>query len=197
MKRSALSIALGLPLFVLTLTPVYAQNSLQNSGFKTTLQEVKERRQELRQDIRENVEINKAGSAAAGLKAKAVEAIKTAFERILSRFDAALVRLDKISNRMATRIDKLTAKGVDTSAAKAALLSAENSGAAAKAAIDKAKADVAAIDPSSSVKDAVHAALASVKAAKDSLKSYQKALVLVVRDLKSASGLKEGSESGK
>ncbi len=197
MKKSALSLLLGFPLFFLTLAPVYAQNSLQNAGFKTTLQEVKERRQELRQNVREKVEIGKAASAAAGLKAKAVTAIKAAFEKILSRFDAALVRLDKISNRIATRIDKLNAKGVDTSAAKTALLSAESAGASAKQAIDKAKADVAAIDTTSTVKDAVHASLASVKAAKESLKSYQKALVLAVRNLKAASGLREGSESGK
>jgi len=198
MKRTAPTLFLGLLFFVLTLTPVYAQNSLQNAGLKTTLQEVKEKRQELRKEIRDRrVEIGKVASAAAGIKAKSVEAVKVAFEKILSRFDAALVRLDRISNRIATRIDKLNAKGLDTSAAKAALLSAEKSGAAAREAIDKAKSDVAAIDTTSTVKDAVRAALSSVKVAKESLKSYQKALVLALGNLKAASSLREGSESGK
>lgn len=201
MKRSALPILLGLFLFALSISPVFAQNAVPGAGVVSSqLEQLREKRHEFREfkkDARERVGIGKAASGAAGLRQKAVEAIKTAFENILSRFDAALLRLDKIANRIAARIDKLNSKGVDTSAAKAALLNAEKSGAAAKQAIDKAKSDVSAIDTTSTVKDAVHSAVASVKAAKGSLMSYQKALVLAVRNLKAASGLREGSESGK
>lgn len=204
MRKPALLILLAASLFIFSLSPVLAQStsSGEPGGIRTRLELLREKREQFRetkQSVKSRIGINsKIASGAAGLRQKTVDGIKAAFENILSRFDAALLRLDNIANRMATRIDKLKAKGVDTVAAQAALVQAETAGANAKQAIDKAKLDIRAIDASSTtVKDVVHSAVNSVKAAKAALKSYQVALVLALRNLKSAQGLREGSTGAK
>lgn len=200
MKKSALPILLAVSIFAFSLTPVFAENL--PGGIQARLEQLRQNReklQEIRQDIKSDVGLrNSVASGTAQLRQRAVDTIKTVFVAILSRFDAALLRLDNIASRMASRIDKLTARGINTSAAQAALLQAETAGANAKQAIDKAKADVGAIDSSSTtVRQAVQVAVNSVKAAKSALKVYQTALVSVLKDLKAAAGLKEGSTSAK
>lgn len=204
MKKSALPILLAVSLFVFSLTPVFAQGSLsgEQGGIRSRLEQLREKRAELH-EIKQNV-ISRVGmngrvaSEAAGLRQQTVDGIKIVFENILSRLDAALSRLDNIANRIASRIDKLTAKGVNTSVVQAALLNAENTGANAKKVIDKAKADVAAINSSSTtVSDAVHIAVASVKEAKVALQGYQKSLVSVLKNLKVVNNSNEGSSGAK
>lgn len=203
MKKSALLILLAGSIFAFSLTPVFAQSSFgeERGGVSARLEMLREKRQEFRQEIRQNVKSQvglngKLASGAAGLKQKTVSGIKAVFENILSRFDAALLRLDKIANRIASRIDKLSAGGVSTSAAQTALINAENLGANAKKSIDKAKSDVAAIDATSTtVRDAVHIAVGSVKEAKTALQAYHKSLVSVLRNLKAVNKPKEGSQS--
>ena len=204
MKKSALLILLVVSLFAFSLTPVFAQSTFgeENGGVRARLEVLREKREEfrqLKQDIKSQVGLNgKVASEAAGIRQKTVSGIKAVFENILSRFDAALLRLDNIANRIASRLDKLSAGGVNTSAAQAALLNAENLGASAKKSIDKAKLDVAAIDASSAtVRDAVHTAVASVKSAKTALQSYQKSLVTALRNLKAVNNSKEGSSGAK
>ncbi|OGD98133.1 hypothetical protein A3A49_01625 [Candidatus Curtissbacteria bacterium RIFCSPLOWO2_01_FULL_38_11b] len=168
------------------------ENRLEILGRQKQKREnIRENVQETRQDIREKVATKQAE-----LRAKVVERIKNVFSKILRRLNAALVRLDKIAQRVATRIDKLKARGVDTSAAEAALLNAEGKGSAAAVSIENAQVQIEVIDPTSStVRDAVHAARAAVGGAKDALKAYHKALVLAIRELKSAHDLREGTES--
>jgi hypothetical protein len=204
MKRSALLILLAASLFVFSLTPVFAQSSLgeEHDGIRARLEVLREKREdfrEVKQDIKSRVGLTgKVASEAAGLRQKTVSGIKVVFENILSRFDAALLRLDKIANRIASRFDKLSAGGVNTSVAQAALLNAENLGASAKKSIDKAKSNVAAIDASSTtVRDAVHTAVASVKEAKVALQAYQKSLVSALKNLKAVNNSKEGSSGAK
>lgn len=204
MKKSALLVLLVASLFVFSLTPVFAQSSSgeEHGGIRARLETLREKREELRefkQDIKSQIGLNgKVASEAAGLRQKVVINIKAVFENILLRFDVALLRLDNIANRIATRIDKLSASGVNTSAAQTALLNAENAGASAKKAIDKAKLDVASIDASSTtVRDAVHSALASVKDAKLALQAYQKSLIAVLKNLKIVGNSKEGSQGAK
>ena len=167
------------------------ENRLEILGRQKQKREnIRENVQETRQDIREKVATKQAE-----LRAKVVERIKNVFSKILRRLNAALVRLDKIAQRVATRIDKLKARGVDTSAAEAALLNAEGKGSAAAVSIENAQVQIEVIDPTSStVRDAVHAARAAVGGAKDALKAYHKALVLAIRELKSAHDLREGTE---
>ena len=107
-----------------------------------------------------------------------------------------MARLDKIAQRIATRIDKLKARGVDTSSAESALLAAETKGLAAAAAIENAQAQIDAIDPTSaSVRDAVHSARDAIGSAKKAVGEYHKALVSAIRNLKAAHDLREGTES--
>lgn len=181
---------------------ILAQNP---AGFEDRLHEIRQKRQEIlerQKDKRENLEERKQdirekiATKQAELRARSVEKIKSVFSKILNRLNAALARLDKIAQRIATRIDKLNERGVDTSAAQAALLAAETKGSVAAVAIDNAQAQIDAIDPASStVKDAVHAARNAVSSAKGALKEYHKVLVEAIRKLKSAADLREGTES--
>lgn len=204
MKKSALLTLLSVSIFAFSLTPVFAQSSSGESrgGVSARLEQLRENREEFRQvkqDIKSQIGLNgKVASEAAGLRQKTVSAIKVVFENILSRFDAALLRLDNIASRIASRLDKLSAVGVNTSVAQTALINAESLGANAKKSIDKAKSDVAAIDASSTtVRDAVHKAVASVKDAKTALQAYHKSLVSAFKNLKAVNNSKEGSQGAK
>ena len=149
------------------------------------LEQLREKRLELRERV---------ATKQAEFRQKAVSRIKEVFTRILRRFDAALARLDKIAERIASRIDKLKSRGVDTSKAETALVDAEDLGAKAASAISDARAKINAIDAqSTSVRDAVHAARAAVVSTKQALFDYHKALVAVIRELKAAATLREGT----
>jgi DNA repair exonuclease SbcCD ATPase subunit len=152
--------------------------------------ENKQRRQdrleELRRDVREKVATRQAQA-----KTRVLEKIKEIFGKIINRYNAALARLDTISERIASRIDKLNEKGVDTSEAEAKLFEAEEAGFAAQGLIEDAKASVDAIDTSSdSVRDFVQVAKGAVRSAKKGLFDYHKALVETIRLLKASSDLR-------
>jgi len=148
--------------------------------------------QEKREDFKQ-----RSASKQAELKGKVVEKIKKVFLRILDRLNTAIKRLDKIADRIASRIDKLKAKGVNTSGAEAALLAAESKGSAAAVAIDNAKSQIDAIDAaSSSVPDTVHTARNAVRDAKQALKDYHKSLVETIKLLKAARALREATPGG-
>lgn len=143
------------------------------------------------QGLRENIAAKKLeirerqASKQAELKEKAIDRIKSIFTKILMRLNAALVRLDRVADRIASRIDKLQARGVDTSLAEAALLGAEPLGAAAQVAIDNAALEIEGIDSANtSVRDAANAARVVVRNAKDALKAYHKGLVAAIIELR-------------
>lgn len=202
-----------LPLFVILLAvfsfDAFAISNDQSVGkMGERLEELRLKRQEIRdrnlekrqvlqenfKEKRENLQENREAKKEQ-FKGEAATRIRNAFAVILRRYNAALLRLDKISERLASRIDKLKAKGVDTSKAEADLASAEAAGAEAQAAIDAAQTAVDSIDTSSGdVRSVVSAAKDAVKNAKESLKKYHKALVLVTRDLKASADLR--SEEG-
>lgn len=197
-----------LPIFLLIIfsrTSVFAHTESFIESAADRLSEMREKRMEIqekyqqrkeefrqrRENLRERVATRQAVS-----RQKVIERIKIVFGNILDRLDKALARLDKIAERIATRIDKLKEKGVDTSAAEAKLADAEVMGAAAAGAISDAKLKVEQIDSSSlAVKDAVHAASEAVKGAKAALFDYHKALVAALRELKASRDLREGTES--
>lgn len=159
------------------------------------VEELHERTQELREqkklEISEHQATKRAeiASKVADLRSRVIENIKKVFTRILDRTMAALNRLNKIVDRINSRIAKLKSKGVNTSAAETALANCNNNQkVAAVAAIADAKTKVAAINPASTnVRDAVHTANSSVRAAKRALHEYHKCLVEVTRMLKAAS----------
>ena len=113
---------------------VFAEST---TGVEEKLDKARERRSELidrQKEKRENFQekkqdiYEKIATRQAEVKQHVVEKIKNVFSKILRRFNAALKRLDKIAQRIATRIDKLKARGVDTSSAEAALLASEIKG---------------------------------------------------------------------
>ncbi|HLA03791.1 MAG TPA: hypothetical protein VJ065_01000 [Patescibacteria group bacterium] len=160
----------------------------QNENFQNKQEQLQKRRQETREKI---------ATKTAEIRKRVVAKIKSVFLKILKRHEAALARLDKIAERIASRIDKLKARGVDTSQAEAALVSAEGLGANAAQSIEDAKLKVDAIDPeSASVKDAVMTAKDAVKSAKQALKDYHQGLVKAIRLLKASSDLRSTEESG-
>lgn len=191
-------------LIIFSRTSVFANTESFSESAADRLNEMREKRMEIqekyqqrrekfrqsRENLRERVATRQAAS-----RQKVIERIKVVFGNILDRLDKALARLDKIAERIATRIDKLKEKDVDTSAAEAKLADAEVAGAAAAGAISDAKLKVEQIDSSATVKDAVHAASEAVKGAKAALFSYHKALVAVLRELKASRDLREGTES--
>jgi len=175
---------------------VNAQEKLQElrksrEELKKQNQERQEQRITIRDDFTERVATKQAE-----VKKNVVEKIKTIFTRILKRLNAALTRLDKIAERIASIIDKLKGRGVDTTKAETALASAESLGARAASAISDAQAKIDAIDAqSTSVRDAVHAAKDAVRSARQALFDYHKGLVAAIREVKAAQAHREGTNS--
>lgn len=160
---------------------------------KERINDIRQKQKEVRQDLREKV-----ATRAAELKTKAVGSIKDAFLRMLKKHEERLARLDAIAEKIATRIDKLKERGVNTSAATAKLATAEGLGTAAESALADAKTKVEAIDPNSSTpRDAVAAAKSAVQSSRQALMAYHKSLVEVLRELKSSNALREGSGSAR
>ena len=149
-------------------------------------EEIQQKRDETGDKVEERLEI---------AKQKIAERIKKVFAVIVRRLNAALVRLDRIAERIATRIDKLNERGVNTTAAEEALASAEVLGAGAAQAVGDASAAIEAIDTTDlSVREAMHAAKDAIGAVKDALKAYHKGLVAAIRELKASAALREATE---
>lgn len=157
----------------------------------------KEKRAELQQDFKDKRDQlkDKEASARAQLKEKRLEMVNRRFTYISRHLNAYLERLDKIAGKIARRIEKLKAKGVNTSGAQAKL---DESGAlrdVAKVAIDKAIIDAQSVTGTSDVKAATEKAASSVKEAKNALWNYHKKLVEAIRELKASRELREGTGS--
>lgn len=133
------------------------------------------------------------GTRSAEFKAKAAEQLKANFGKLDMHLLAYLTRLDKISEKINKRISKLKEKGVDTSSAEVKMVEAKALGVAAKAAIDKAKADIAAVGGTTVTKDSVAGTRQSIDLAKKALQSYHKSLMGVVRELARLNVLKNKS----
>lgn len=153
----------------------------------------KERRHEFREDIKKlRVEFASTTQARRdAIKANVAERVKEQVikhvERIERRLTAAIERFENLSDRMASRIEKLEEKGVDMTNAKALLATAD-------AAIAQAETEVEAIG------DALEQALQSenpkeafttlvrpaVTAAEEAVKEAHKALVEALRAVKAA-----------
>lgn len=172
-------------LAVVTSGLAFAQTN-QTYGRDRFLERV-DNRLERKQDVRERI-----ATRTAQLREERIARLKKVFERILDRFRAALDRLDKIVAKIERRMDKLDARGVDTSAARAQLAACANKKSLAEAAIDDSKAKVAAIDPASTtVREAVGVAVDALHSSKKALRDYHKCLVDVTKTLKASK--KEGT----
>lgn len=165
---------------------VFAQTPTTQSG------DIRRDFGELRMDRRGQVikkleEIKeRVASKTAVQRARTVDRIKKIFDKITGRYESALGRLDKIVAKLQTRINKLKEKGVNTSAAEAALSTCLAKKSEAQAAITDARSKVAVIDSSSTnVRESVKISVEALHSAQRALRSYHKCLVEVTRTLKS------------
>ena len=213
MRRFTFAIFIAFLLFFSANFSLHAQtdgspspNIQEGTSFQERLEKLRERRVDQKENLQNKQEQlqkrhqetrEKIATKTAEIRKQTVSRIKSVFLKILKRYEAALARLDKIAQRIASRIDKLKTRGVDTSQAEAALVSAEGLGANAAQSIEDAKLKVDAIDPeSASVKDAVITAKDAIKSAKQALKDYHQGLVGAIRLLKASSDLRSTEESG-
>lgn len=188
------AIALAIFLLVISVGVVAAEDS-SNSSIRESLSEKREDKIEKFKEKREEIK-EKVASKAAQVREKRKTKVKEIFNKILNHLKSANNRLSKISDKIQTRLDKIKAKGIDTTAWQASLDNCKQSKSGVEAAIANAKSKIDTIDPQTSenntqVKDAREAIVATRK----ELHNYRKCLVDVMSQLKSASELREASES--
>ena len=188
--------------FVFSLTTLaFAREGIQESSKSSSGQELrlefKENKQNLKQDFKERKDEfkEKEASRRAELKEKKLEMVKKRFAYLSRHLNAYLLRLDRVSNKISSRIAKLNAKGVDTSVGQAKLNEAKLLRDLAKVAIDKAIIDAQSVAGAADIKVATDKAVVSIKDAKTALFNYHKKLVEATRALKVSRELREGTES--
>lgn len=190
---------------VLSIVPIWARDNESTSGGQNSTSgkfdqrldltkkklEIQDKKQEFRNEHEASRE--QEASKQAEVKAKVQENLTKRLSNTKRHLNLYLERLDKIAAKIASRIVKFKAKGVDTTKAEAKLAEAKILGSSAKIAIDKAVLDIGSATDKASVDNAIN----SVKAAKTALFNYHKGLVFALRELKSAANLREGSGSAK
>jgi len=191
-KLFTLLIVVGFTLsLLLSLTVAVSADDQSTRGgrFAEKREQIAQKRQELvqrAQEKREEIQ-SRIATRQANIKERVINNIKRIFGQILDRMMAALNRLDKIVARIESRIAKLKTRGVNTTAAEAALAACADEKTAAAGAINDAKSKVAALDPASvTVRDAVQQANGSVRLAKRAVQDYHKCLVNVIRTLRAS-----------
>lgn len=138
-----------------------------------------EKRADLKVDFKEKKEQvrEKFASKSAELRQKRADHIKKVLSLVLERLVAASERLDKIAQRIQTRIDKIKDRGVDVSAAQAALDSCDSKVASVTSALAIAKTGVDSLNPDGAeFKSQVEAARSFLKNVKLALLDYHTCL---------------------
>lgn len=188
MKKTLLVFILSF-IFVFSATVSVFAIEDSTSTINSKRSDVQEQVMQKKADVRERVATKEAE-----FRQKRVGIIKELLLKVVKRLSAAHERLDKISARIQSKIDKLKAEGVDVSSAQAALDLCDAKSAAVGAGITDATSKIDAIDPNStSVKDQVKAAEASVRSAKRSVGAYHKCLVDSTKTLRILIGNREGA----
>lgn len=165
-----------------------AVNENQNLPLRRT--EILERFKEKSLDRQERL-----ATKAADIRKRVIGNIKRVFTQILTRYSAALERLDKIAAKIQDRINKLNGKGVNISSAQTALNNCSGEKSQAQNAIQNSKDKVSQIDSNSqNIRLTVQTSQSALHDAKAALRAYHKCLVDVTKMLKVARG-KEGTES--
>jgi len=163
------------------------QNRLQN--VKDRAQNLREKAQEKRENLQE-----KAAERKAKLEGRRVQNIRKFFSKMGRRLEAALGRLENITERIASRIKKFEERGANVTEAKTSLEEARARIAEAKAAFEDAKSKLEGVlnsdDPKVAFKE-VREGL--VKGVAEKIKAAHQALVAAIRALK-GTGL--GDDSG-
>lgn len=139
------------------------------------LEEFRQRTQELAEKFREKKE---------ELKDKRYGKIIERLERIIGRRREALGRLETLAEKIQSRINKLKEKGVDVSAAQAALDSCGDVKNTSGDAIDDAQKGVEGIDfNATNAKEIAKAQVLAIHLSNQALRSYHRCLVEVIKSI--------------
>ena len=133
---------------------------------------LKDKVQELRGDIK------------ARIASEAKMQIETTARKMKQRLEAAVKRLENISTRIDSRIDKLTEEGLDMSTAISLKATADLKIAAAKTAVGALVKPTPTDDTREAHKAAFEALRAQVKAAEEAVKEAHRALMAVIPEIK-------------
>lgn len=168
------------------------RDALRTATSSERREAVKERVDERRAAVKEKVDERKA-AVKEKVDAKRKAQIKQIAERTIKRLSAAVLRLEKLSDRLESRLDKLSAGGVDVSKSKELLAAARAKIAEAKAGIDEAKAEIETALSSESPKEAFQKVREITGAANEKLKEAHKALVSAISSASAKGGLKKAT----
>ncbi|MFA5831548.1 MAG: hypothetical protein WC878_07010 [Candidatus Paceibacterota bacterium] len=165
----------------------------------TTRNELKQKAEKTREQIQ-----NKRQELQNDLEKRKIELLKKWGEKTIKRLEAAVVRLEKLTMRIESRIAKMKANKIDTTAADASLVIAKEKVAEAKSTLDAAKlaiADIANQADESAVASTTKNILAQnlpkikeqVRKVTEALKEAHKALVKTITELKGKEGVKKNN----
>lgn len=178
----------------LSINVVFATDSVVGTRFEQFREKMQEKRDKLEQKRSELKE--KMASKQAELREKRRGFIRETLLKIIKHLVNAQNRLNKIADKIANRLEKVKARGVDTTAWQASLESCRSHNSSVDAAIAAAKAKVEAIDVSvTEFNGSVREARDSILAARRELNSYRACLVDVMRQINLSRDLREASES--
>ena len=177
-----ISLFLALPL--LSFSAVFAKDG--SFSARPNAGKIYEKREEIKEDILEKK---------TEIREKRATHIKEKFSLVLKRYVAADERLDKISEKIQTRINKFKDRGIDVTSAQTALDSCDTNDAAVANAILIATSSVEALDPSSEdIRSQVDAAHNSLKNVRQALRNYHKCLRSTLPIIGSIAPNKEATE---
>lgn len=187
MRKLAISSAFLFSLSVICTSVVFAKSATPSAyvAGQQKLAQRLEKMEEKREEIKERL-----ATKASEFREKRKELVKRILTKALERLSHAVSRLDKIAGKIQSRIDKLSEKGVDLSAAQSTLDGCKTNAGDALNAISEAKTKVEAITDDGNRDGTGRAAYDAVKAAKQAVWDYHKCLVEVLRQVKAAAGLR-------
>ena len=152
--------------------------------------EMRKERQDFRADAKERIATfkEKAQERREELKKKIGEARANAVEKIfvrtLDRFADAIERLEKLADRIESRLNKLSSDGTDTSALQVLLEKARGSLGEARATLEIAQKKYDEMINSTEPKSSFEAVKLAIRDTKEKIKSAHKALVDVIVAIK-------------
>ena len=184
--------------------PVLAQEMPADDStgvnIKDTVKSRLERLQTQRQEIENKIKERRAGSTAKTeerkekvaevkrkLDAARAERVRFSIRRMLTRFEAAVSRLDNLATRIAARLDKFSQDGKNVSASRTALDAAKVKIDSAKTKLAEARTALEAVADSENPKTDFENSKANLEAIKIAVKEAHTALVDVVNSIKGSS----------
>lgn len=203
-KIFCLLAAAGLVWSALAAVPVLAQEPPADDStgvnVKDTVKSRLDRLQAQRQEIENKIKERRAGSTVKAeerkekvaevrrkLDAARAERVRASIRRMLTRFEAALGRLDNLAIRIAARLDKLSQDGKNVSASRTALETAQAKIEAAKIKLAEAGAVLETVADSEKPKEDFENSRTNLETVKTAVKEAHTALVDTINSIKGAS----------